>query len=117
MKKSFPSNSIGVLHSKIAESGTYIINQISTNLYILYIVIYRVTYHMQFGVVRMRVLYHWVIAGSVVGDEKCPSSVITPVLITSVQHIGVEEESVSWFHLYLHQRKYLMAQSCRVYGG
>lgn len=43
----------------------------------------------------MMVFDHWVIGGSVIGNEEGPASSITAVLITAVQKIGVEEEGIA----------------------
>ena len=72
------------------------------------------THKVKFGVVGMGMLNDWVIAGSVIGNEKSPSSVITFILVTSMQHIGVKEKSISWFHFYLHKRENLHIQHTSV---
>ncbi len=49
----------------------------------------------------------WVIAGSVVGNEECPPPAITLVLVAAMEHIAVEEQSISRLHLYFYQWQYL----------
>ena len=49
----------------------------------------------------------WIIAGSVVGDEEGPPFAVTLVLVAAMEDIAVEEESISWLHLHLHQGKHL----------
>ena len=56
------------------------------------------TYHVQFSIVWMWVLNNWIIGGSVVGYKECPSSEITPVLVTTVQHITMEKEGIPRLH-------------------
>ncbi len=61
-------------------------------------------YHVKFGIVGMRMdSDDWVIAGSVVGDEEGPPPAITLVLVAAMEHIAVEEQSISRLHLYLYQ--------------
>ena len=50
---------------------------------------------MQRCVLRVVVLVHWVVVSPVVGHQEGPSPLVTGVLVTSVQHIAVEEEAVS----------------------
>ncbi len=49
----------------------------------------------------------WVIAGSVVGNEEGPLLTITPILVTAMEHIAVEEQSISRLHLYFYQWQHL----------
>ena len=62
---------------------------------------------MQFSVVGMGMDNDWIITGPVVGNEEGPPSAVTLVLVTAMEDIAVEEESISWLHLHLHQGKHL----------
>ena len=46
-----------------------------------------------------------IIGGTVVGDEEGPASPVAVVLITAVEKIAVEEESITCLHFYLDQGK------------
>ena len=43
----------------------------------------------------MVVYLHRIIGSSVVGNEECPASVVTTVLITTMEDIAMEEECIS----------------------
>lgn len=55
----------------------------------------------------MRVEFVRIIAGSVVSNEKSPPPPVTLVLVTPMEEVAMEEESISWLHPYLHQGKNL----------
>ena len=50
---------------------------------------------------------HWVVGSTVVGDEESPTSPVTVVLVAAMEEVGVKEESITCFHLYLNQGKNL----------
>ena len=50
---------------------------------------------------------HWIVGDTVVRDEEGPASPVTVVLVTSMEDIRVEEESIPRLHLYLNQWKRL----------
>ena len=39
-----------------------------------------------------------------VGNEECPASVVTVVLVTAMEKVAVKEESISCFHFYIDKR-------------
>ena len=65
------------------------------------------THQVQFGVLRVVVLEHWVIASSVVSNQEGPPPSLTPVLVATMQHVGMEEQCISRFHFNLNQRQHL----------
>ena len=66
-----------------------------------------ILYQVEFGVLWVMVLHEWVVAGSVVRDEEGPPPTVAVVLLTPMQDIRVEEESIARLHFHLHQRKSL----------
>ena len=47
----------------------------------------------------MMMLVNWIVVGSIVRYEESPASVVTVILVTSVQNVAVEEQTVSWLTL------------------
>lgn len=62
------------------------------------------------GVLWMVVFEERVIICPVEGHQECPTSIIRSVLVTSVEHIAVEKECVSGFHLSVNQWTHLVSQ-------
>ena len=69
------------------------------------------THHFEFSVVGMRMFNNWVVAGSVIGNQEGPPPAITPVMITTMQDIGMDEEGITWFHLHFYKRKNLQGSN------
>ena len=62
-------------------------------------------YLFEWGVQWMVVYFHRIVAGSVVGNEECPASVITVVLVTAMENIAVKEQSISCLKLHSDERE------------
>ena len=50
---------------------------------------------------------NWIVGGPVVCDEEGPAPPVTVVLITAMENVRVEKESITSLHLNIHQGKYL----------
>ena len=50
---------------------------------------------------------HWVISGSVKGNEEGPASSVTSVQIAAVQKVGMKEEGIATLQLHMDQGKNL----------
>ena len=56
----------------------------------------------------------WIIGDTVIGDEESPASPVTVVLITTMENIAVEEESITCLYLHLNQGKYLLGDGKKI---